>query len=487
MGSCSVLALLSFVPAVADGAELVGGSPSPPPVHDPMPWPKVSPAAVGLDQQLLDKSRDFINSRVKQRQCFLVIKDGKIAYEWYNPNAAPVPLAPVWHGSPQDKPHNGYSMTKTAGGFLLLLAATEGGLDLDVDITQKYGIPSPKPYRVTVRQMMAQIIGGEDRPGEKWRYDEMGNMYLHLFPQIIQKATGKPAMYWLTRLSQLIGLTSSFAWPNVNTMWFRGAHGSCRDWARFGQLILNRGTWNGKQVIASQYIDQMQEPVKMPADKEYSNPCYGLLIWLNADKSKHPGCCWEASRLPEPKCGGTSFMDGAVTDMTLNIGLYGQVVMTLPSVNTVVVGFGNDLRPIEPARIGYYPGVCKALGIRCNTPPAVPQTKCGEHLECTGVSAQCFSGGAWSHAEPTPGGMQCVSCFQNRLPYHDRLFPEAHYMVKDWCPGQQSIAFDYIKCFCGLTGKNANPFHPWQFHPPALGMNQSHSANATTYQDLLMV
>jgi CubicO group peptidase (beta-lactamase class C family) len=456
-----------------------------------MPWTVVSPAAVGLSEQLLDNARDFINDQIKQRQCFLIIKNGKIAYEWYNPQAVDVPLAPVWHGAPQNKPHHGYSMTKTAGGFLLLLAATHGGLDLDADITQKYGVPSPKPYAITVRQMMAQVIGGDDRPGEKWRYDELGTMYLHLFPQIIEKATGKKASAWLDQLRQSIGLTSVFQWPEVDSKWFRGAEGSCRDWARFGQLILNGGSWsnngNMETVIASQYIQQMQEPVKMPGDKEYSNPCYGLLIWLNADKSKHPGCCWEASRLPEPKCGENSFMDGAVTDMTLNIGLYGQVVMTLPSVNTVVVGFGNDLRPIEPARIGYYPGVCKALGIPCNTPPPVPQTKCGEHLECTGVSAQCFSGGAWSHAEPEPGKQQCVSCFQDRLPYYDKAFPEAHYMVNDWCPGKQSIAFDYIKCFCGLTGVNANPFHPWSVHPPALGNNQSQLMHANNAEKLLMV
>jgi hypothetical protein len=182
---------------------------------------------------------------------------------------------------------------------------------------------------------------------------------------------------------------------------------------------------------------------------------------LNADKSKYPGCCWEASRLPDPKCNEATFMDGAVTDLTLNIGLYGQLVMTLPSVNTVVVGFGRDLRPIEPARIGYYPGVCKALGIPCNNPPPVPKTKCGELLECTGVSAQCFSGGSWSHAEPKPGKEQCVSCFQNRLPYYEQLFPEAQYMVKNWCPQSMQAAMPYIACFCGLTGVNANPFAPW--------------------------
>jgi len=404
---------------------------------------------------------DFINKNVLDRQCFLLIKDGKIAYEWYDPKAPDPPNAPAWTGAPQDKPHRGWSMTKTVGGFLVLLAATEDGLDIDADITTKYSIPSPKPYGVTLRMMMSQTTGGDHRPGELWRYDEMGDMWLHLFPKVILSATKHNASYYMERIHSKLGLSPQFSWPNVNTEWYRGASGSCRDWARFGQLVLNKGMWSGEQLIAAKYIAQMQEPVKYKPYNEYSNPCYGLLLWVNADKQKHPGCCWEASRLPDPKCNNETFMNGAVHDLTLNIGLYGQLVMTLQSVNTVVVGFGRDLRPIEPARIGYYPGVCKMLGIPCNKPEAVPKTKCGELLQCSGVSAQCFSGGSWSHAEPTPGKEQCVACFQNRLPYYQVRFPEAQQMVKNWCPTDHKKAFEYVSCFCGLTGKNANPFAPW--------------------------
>jgi len=421
----------------------------------------VHPSFVNLTQAALNEAKEYINEHVLARQCFLLIKDGKIAYEWYNPLAPDPPLAPVWHGSPADKPHRGWSMTKTVGGFLVLFAATEDGLDIDADITLKYGIKSPKPYPVTLRMMMAQVTGGDHRPGELWRYDEMGDMWLHLFPQIIQAATGHPASYYYDRLHARLGLSSSFTWKEVNTKWFRGASGSCRDWARFGQLILNKGMWAGQPLISSDLIAQMQQPVKYPPYNSYSNPCYGLLIWVNADKSKTPGCCWEASRLPPPDCNRETFMTGAVHDLTLNIGLYGQLVMTLASVNTVVVGFGNDLRPIEPARIGYYPGVCKALGLPCNRPPPVPKTRCGEVLACTGVAAQCFSGGSWSHKEPTPGKEQCVKCFQNRLPSYLKKFPEAHDMVNK-CPSKSSSSsFDFIRCFCGLTGVNANPFHPW--------------------------
>jgi len=426
------------------------------------PWQTVHPGDVGLKNEELNDAKKFVNANVLNRQCFLIIKDGKIAFEWYNSNAKEVPLSPKWNGPADEKPHNGYSMTKTVGGFLLLMAASEGDLDLDVDITQHYGVPSPKAYGVTTRMVMAQVLGGDNRPGEMWRYDNLGTDWLWVFPQIVLAATGKKPSHYMTKMQNILGLSKQFKFDTVDTDWFSGASGSCKDWARFGQLILNRGKWDNHQLIDEKYMQQMQEPVKVAPYEDYPNPCYGLLIWTNANKTKYPGCCWEASRLPEPHCNAETFMDGAVNDLTLNIGLYGQVVMTLPSVNTVVVGFGNDLRPIEPVQIGYYPGVCKALGIPCNKPPKVPKTKCGELLECTGVSAQCYSGGAWAHSEPKPGKEQCVQCFQNRLPLYQKRFPEAKYMVEQNCPQKPEEAMQYISCFCGLTGKEANPFSPWR-------------------------
>jgi CubicO group peptidase (beta-lactamase class C family) len=435
-------------------------------------WQKVDPPAVGLKKAQLDQALHFINANVKKRQCFLLIKDGKLAYEWYNPDAKDPPKYPFgknWKNNMENKPHRGYSMTKTVGGFLLLLAATEDGLDLDADITKQYGVKSPKPYGVTLRMMMSQVIGGSNRPGQEWRYDELGDMWMHLFPEILEKATGHRPSYYYNRLHTRLGLSKSFTWPKVDTEFYEGAAGSCRDWARFGQLINNKGMWGGKPLIAAKYIMQMQQPVKYSPMNEYANPCYGLLIWVNSDKAKVPGCCWEASRLPPPHCGKDTFLNGGVHDLTLNIGLYGQVAMTLPSKNVVVVGFGNDLRPIEPARIGYYPAVCKILGLPCSNPPRVPETKCGEKIECTGVAAQCYTGGNWAHSEPVDGKEKCLKCFQERLILNLQKFPTAGEMVNGSCPTKtKDEAFAFMNCYCGVTGVNSNPWAPWPKSLPKL-------------------
>lgn len=356
-------------------------------------------------------------------------------------------------------------MTKSLGAFLLFLAAAEDGLDLDADITGKYGIASPKPYTVTTRMMMGMVLGGDTNPGEIWRYDETGDMWLHLLPKIIHNATGHPASYYWSRLHTMLGLSDKFTWPLVNSQWYRGAGGTCRDWARFGQFILNKGMWGDKQIIPSSFFDQMSQPLKYLPYDTYSNPCYGLLVWINADKSKHKGCCWEASRLPSPRCNDETFLDGAVHDMTLIIGLYGQVVMTLPSVNTVVVGFGNDLRPIEPVRIGYYPALCKVLGIPCNKVPELPKGVCDETIQCDGIVAQCYSGGGWNHSEPMPGGDQCMACFQQKMPLYFTKFPEAKPMLQNNCPHGYEAEQKFMECFCHgpkkSGGEVSNPFGRW--------------------------
>lgn len=102
------------------------------------------------------------------------------------------------------------------------------------------------------------------------------------------------------------------------------------------------------------------------------------------------------------------------------------------------------------------------LGLPCNKPPPVPQPKCGETLECLGMSAQCFSGyGAWSHAEPVPGGAQCIECFMQRVRDQsgDYRQKESRQMIQNNCPYADHHALsNFLECFC-YEGDNV--FAPW--------------------------
>ncbi|MET0285925.1 MAG: hypothetical protein ABW352_15695, partial [Polyangiales bacterium] len=50
-----------------------------------------------------------------------------------------------------------------------------------------------------------------------------------------------------------------------------------RDMARVGLLVMHRGSWNGKRVLAEDYAYKMTHP-----SFESANTAYGYLTWLNA-------------------------------------------------------------------------------------------------------------------------------------------------------------------------------------------------------------
>ena len=61
-----------------------------------------------------------------------------------------------------------------------------------------------------------------------------------------------------------------------NTLLMGGMTSTLRDFARIGQLVLNRGTWNGRQLVSADWIDAINTPTP-------ENPGYGLLWWLDPD------------------------------------------------------------------------------------------------------------------------------------------------------------------------------------------------------------
>ncbi|WP_418500924.1 serine hydrolase domain-containing protein [Flagellimonas sp.] len=98
---------------------------------------------------------------------------------------------------------------------------------------------------------------------------------------------------------------SSYAWA------------STRDWARFGQLYLNKGHWNGEQVFAPEWVDYITTPTI------HSNGTYGAHFWLNAE-GKYPDV---------PK------------DLFSCNGYEGQHVFIIPSKDLVVVRTGLAEEP----------------------------------------------------------------------------------------------------------------------------------------------
>lgn len=128
-----------------------------------------------------------------------------------------------------------------------------------------------------------------NRPGTHWEYNDVR---VNLASYAIMRLVGRPLPELLReRIMDPIGASGSWEWNGYRNSWVEvngrkiqsvsgGGHWggglfiSSRDHARFGQLILNRGRWNGRQILSEKWIEQATTPCDVC-------PEYGFMWWLN--------------------------------------------------------------------------------------------------------------------------------------------------------------------------------------------------------------
>ncbi|UAA40518.1 serine hydrolase [Paraneptunicella aestuarii] len=93
-------------------------------------------------------------------------------------------------------------------------------------------------------------------------------------------------------------------------------YASARDWARLGLLMLNKGEFQGEQLLSEDWVNKAS--MQNPSD---NYPAYGYQFWLNQNAD-----ALEYSKLPK--------------DAYFMLGNRKQAVMIVPSLNSVVVRLG---------------------------------------------------------------------------------------------------------------------------------------------------
>jgi CubicO group peptidase (beta-lactamase class C family) len=114
-------------------------------------------------------------------------------------------------------------------------------------------------------------------PGYIFNFDSGAS---HLLSAIIQIVSGMPAdEYARTRLFDRIGITSA-RWERDRqgiTWGGTGLSMTARDLARFGQLYLNKGKWNGEQIIPEEWIN-ISTTTQVPGGR--TRGPFGLHWWV---------------------------------------------------------------------------------------------------------------------------------------------------------------------------------------------------------------
>ena len=123
---------------------------------------------------------------------------------------------------------------------------------------------APDPYRLVLEQPMVA------EPGKKWRYN---NGVAELVGGVVQKATGRPLDQFAREvLFEPLGITD-WEWGRMasgdpGASW--GLRLRPRDFAKIGQLILDHGSWHGRQIVSADWIREMILPRVVTAKFSYA-------------------------------------------------------------------------------------------------------------------------------------------------------------------------------------------------------------------------
>jgi CubicO group peptidase (beta-lactamase class C family) len=128
---------------------------------------------------------------------------------------------------------------------------------------------------------MTTQLESESEPGKAFHYVSMDT---HVIAMILRRVTGLPLVDLVQQeLWNKIGMEGDAAWivDSKDTAFaLGGLNALTRDYARFGRLLLNNGSWENEQLVSKDWI---QKSTTAGADYLSSNDGslgYGYQIWL---------------------------------------------------------------------------------------------------------------------------------------------------------------------------------------------------------------
>ena len=161
------------------------------------------------------------------------------------------------------------------------LLTMSSGMDWNEDYYNPFGVTAEAYFTKNLNDLMLSIDFTE-KPGEKWHYQSGSTQLMGL---IIERSTGTSLSAYLSeKLWQPINATDQAEWMIDKQDGVEKAYccinSNALDFARFGQLYLDKGNWNGVQLIDSSFVE-----ASLSADLEAH---YGYSWWLYETQYKYP-------------------------------------------------------------------------------------------------------------------------------------------------------------------------------------------------------
>ncbi len=204
--------------------------------------------------------------------------------------------------------HVSYSMCKSITGMAIGILIDDGVLTLDDrigDIFSAYtGLFNMFKKSITVRNLLemssgvefneAGAVSGNDwrrgflesslkfDPGTRFEYNSMNS---YMLSAIVTEKTGKSLFdFCKERIFDPMGIKRVF-WESCPQSITKGGWGlfmRAEDMAKLGQLYLQKGVWNGQQIVPGEWVEESSSQ-KINTGKD-DREFYGYQIWINGDR-----------------------------------------------------------------------------------------------------------------------------------------------------------------------------------------------------------
>lgn len=254
---------------------------------------RATPESQGISSDLFAALlRELDASKDTEIHHFMALRHGKVICEC---NFAPYPKG-MWHIT--------HSMCKSITGMAIGMLIEEEKLKLDeniYDIFPDHINAFSKIFRpvITVENLLTMtsgvtfnesgIVSGNDwlgsflnasvngKPGTEFQYNSLNT---YVLSAIVTKRTGETLTEYLTpRLFGPLGITKYY-WETCPKGITKGGWGlflCAEDMAKLGQLYLQRGKWNGQQLVSEYWIEISTARHLKTQNDTYG---YGYQLWM---------------------------------------------------------------------------------------------------------------------------------------------------------------------------------------------------------------
>ena len=250
-------------------------------------WKIMNPESAGLDTSEVNDLMDFVKSEGNNTQSAILIRGSSIIAEYYADKSDKDSIVTSW------------SVAKSFTSTLIGIAIDEGYINSIEDPITDY-LPEWKGQdqdKILLKHLLSMRSGMEDHgfvyvvndmvshsldrdpirpPGTAFRYSNEDSM---LLGEIVQNATGISFQeYADKKLFNLIDVDETW-WTDQegSTISYASIDMTPREFAKFGLMIAQEGSWQGQQIVSSNWVE-------LATSKYDDLMSYGFQWWTSETK-----------------------------------------------------------------------------------------------------------------------------------------------------------------------------------------------------------